>query len=97
MENIIRQTDGVKSLIGCLHGIATARKMVGKKLGTPKASNMDKQERKPFPIPDGIPKTQEELEEEEEARMPDSPFTRLLRSKGKFPAWYSPVPDHETD
>ena len=48
-------------------------------------------------IPDGLPKSAEELEEEERSRMPDSPFTRLLRTKGRFPAWYSPAPDHETD
>lgn len=55
---------------------------------------------KPLHIPDGLPPTAEELEELEEAekaRMPDSPFTRLLRSKGKLPAWYTPRPDHETD
>lgn len=33
----------------------------------------------------------EDLEEEEKARMPDSPFTRVLRTKGRFPAWYSPA------
>nr|CAD1819506.1 unnamed protein product [Ananas comosus var. bracteatus] len=38
----------------------------------------------------------DELEEEEKARMPDSPFTRLLRSKGRHPAWYTLAPDHET-
>ncbi|KAK6136843.1 hypothetical protein DH2020_029398 [Rehmannia glutinosa] len=52
---------------------------------------------KPCPIPDGLPKTAEELEEEEKARMPDSPFTRLLRARGRYPAWYSPAPEHETD
>ncbi|GKA54361.1 CCG-binding protein 1 [Tanacetum coccineum] len=46
---------------------------------------------------DGLPKSREEMEEEENGKMPDSPFTRLLRAKGKFPAWYSPAPDHETD
>jgi len=33
----------------------------------------------------------EDLEEEEKARMPDSPFTRMLRTEGRFPAWYSPA------
>ncbi|KAJ6936827.1 hypothetical protein NC652_011492 [Populus alba x Populus x berolinensis] len=23
--------------------------------------------------------------------MPDSPFTRMLRTKGRFPAWYTPA------
>ncbi|KAF7840888.1 CCG-binding protein 1 [Senna tora] len=49
------------------------------------------------PIPDGLPKPYEEMLEEEESKMPDSPFTRLLRSKGRHPAWYSPVPDHQSD
>ncbi|KAL0356779.1 UNVERIFIED_CONTAM: CCG-binding protein 1 [Sesamum calycinum] len=44
---------------------------------------------KACPVPDGLPKTSEELEEEEKARMPDSPFTRLLRARGKHPAWYT--------
>jgi hypothetical protein len=29
--------------------------------------------------------------------MPDSSYTKLLRSMGKYPAWYSEAPDHETD
>lgn len=40
------------------------------------------------PIPDGLPKSREELEEEEKARMPDSPYTKLLRAKGTHPVWY---------
>ncbi|XP_058069247.1 CCG-binding protein 1 [Magnolia sinica] len=97
IENLIRQSGGVKSLIGCLHGISAFRKMRNKDLENHKPSNMEKQSERPFPIPDGLPKSQEEIEEEEKGRMPDSPFTRLLRSKGKHPAWYSPAPDHETD
>ncbi|KAF3435677.1 hypothetical protein FNV43_RR22768 [Rhamnella rubrinervis] len=61
-----------------------------------KPFNAEKEE-KPFRVPDGLPKSAEELEEEERDRMPDSPYTKMLRSKGKFPAWYSPAPDHETD
>ncbi|AEC06445.1 maternal effect embryo arrest 14 [Arabidopsis thaliana] len=48
-------------------------------------------------IPDGLPKSEQELEEEEKSKMPDSAFTRLLRSKGTIPAWFSHAPDHETD
>lgn len=59
--------------------------------------NVMKERVRRCPIPDGLPKSLEELEEEERARMPDSPFTRMLRTKGRFPAWYSPAPDHETD
>ncbi|KAF4366875.1 CCG-binding protein 1-like [Cannabis sativa] len=95
VEKLILQAGGVKSLIGFLHGIAEIHK--GKKessLSQPFGSENDE---RPFPIPDGMPKSQAELEEEESGKMPDSSFTRLLRSKGKFPAWYSPTPDHETD
>lgn len=59
--------------------------------------NVEKVGERPCPIPDGLPKSLEELEEEERGRMPDSPYTRLLRTKGSFPAWFSPAPDHETD
>lgn len=100
VEKLILEVGGLKSLIGCLHHIVTFSK--GKKpgIGFSKAVNAEKEkeeEKRPFPVPDGLPKSREELEEEEKARMPDSPFTRLLRTKGRFPAWYSPAPDHETD
>lgn len=65
--------------------------------GLANSSNAEKEVRKVLHIPDGLPKSAEELEEEERARMPDSSYTRLLRTKGRFPAWYSQVPDHETD
>lgn len=52
---------------------------------------------RPFPVPDGLPRSLAELEEEEGCKMPDSPYTRLLRARGKLPAWYSLAPDHETD
>jgi hypothetical protein len=29
--------------------------------------------------------------------MPDSDYTRLLRRMGRYPDWYTPRPDHETD
>ena len=96
MEKLILQTGGVKSLIGCLHGIAAMQKGRKKENSLSKPLNAEKAER-PCPVPDGLPKSAEELEEEERLRMPDSPFTKMLRTKGKFPAWYSPVPDHETD
>ncbi|RVW49689.1 CCG-binding protein 1 [Vitis riparia] len=98
VEKLILQVGGLKSLIGCLHHVATFSK--GKKagIGSVKAVNTEKEEgERPFPVPDGLPKSQEELEEEDKGRMPDSAFTRLLRTKGRFPAWYSPAPDHETD
>nr|TKS11464.1 hypothetical protein D5086_0000074070 [Populus alba] len=53
--------------------------------------NVVKERERLCPIPDGLPKSPEDLEEEEKARMPDSPFTRMLRTKGRFPAWYTPA------
>lgn len=96
VEKLILQAGGVKSLIGCLHGIAGIQKGKKKASGSTEPLSSEKCERH-APIPDGLPKSQAELEEEEKGRMPDSPYTRLLRTKGKFPAWYSPAPDHETD
>lgn len=97
VEKLIIQAGGVKSLIGCLHGIAEIHKAKKDRVAGAKPSSSEKGMEKRCPIPDGLPKSLEELEEEEMGRMPDSPYTRLLRSKGRFPAWYSPAPDHETD
>ncbi|XP_071715021.1 CCG-binding protein 1-like [Rutidosis leptorrhynchoides] len=94
VEKLILESGGVKSLIGYLHGISQIHK-TRKTL-----QNHDKfvsRARTECPVPDGLPKSLEEMEEEENWKMPDSSFTRLLRSKGTFPAWFSPVPDHETD
>lgn len=96
VEKFIRQAGGIKSLIDCLHGITAMQKKKEKEAQKPALSTSEAQRERPFPIPDGLPKTKDELEEEEKARMPDSPFTRLLRSKGRHPAWYTPAPDHET-
>lgn len=97
VEKLILQTGGVKSLIGCLHGISSIHNRKGKGFALAKPFGAEREGSRPCPIPDGLPKTLEELEEEEKGRMPDSPYTRLLRTKGRFPAWYSPAPDHETD
>ncbi|GLT73573.1 hypothetical protein SLA2020_454210 [Shorea laevis] len=94
---LILQTGGVKTLIGCLHGIAAMHKDKKNGFNLAKPLNVEKVGERPCPIPDGLPKSLEELEEEERGRMPDSPYTRLLRTKGSFPAWFSPAPDHETD
>lgn len=96
MEKLILQAGGLKSLIGVLHGIAAMFKGKTNEFSMAKPLNIEEAE-KPCPIPDGLPKSTEELEEEEQARMPDSPYTRMLRTKGRFPAWYSRAPDHETD
>ncbi|XP_038997233.1 CCG-binding protein 1-like [Hibiscus syriacus] len=98
LEKIIIQAGGVKSLIGLLHGIASIRKGNNNGFSNMAKPLVTENEGKRFlHIPDGLPKSAEELEEEERGRMPDSPFTRMLRTKGTFPAWYSPAPDHETD
>ncbi|KAF5727233.1 hypothetical protein HS088_TW22G00922 [Tripterygium wilfordii] len=97
VERLILQTAGLKSLIGCLHGISSMQKGKANGFGLAKTLIADKAKERHCPIPDGLPKTLEELAEEESARMPDSPYTRLLRSKGTFPAWYTSAPDHETD
>ncbi|XVF01185.1 hypothetical protein REPUB_Repub04eG0066700 [Reevesia pubescens] len=99
VEKVILQAGGVKSLIGCLHGIASIHKNGNNNgfLSMAEPLHTENEGKRFLHIPDGLPKSAEELEEEERARMPDSPFTRLLRTKGTFPAWYSPAPDHETD
>ncbi|KAG1368558.1 CCG-binding protein 1 [Cocos nucifera] len=97
VEKLVRQAGGVKSLIDCLHGITAMQKKKDKEVQNPTSLRSEAQRERPFPVPDGLPKTAEELEEEEKARMPDSPFTRLLRRRGRLPAWYTPPPDHETD
>ncbi|KAF3775426.1 CCG-binding protein 1 [Nymphaea thermarum] len=98
VESLVIQTEGVKSLIGCLHAVTAAREKPHPEIRENETKPAPrKRADSTCPIPDGLPKTQEEIEEEEAARMPDSPFTRLLRSKGRHPAWYSQAPDHETD
>ncbi|KAI4367640.1 hypothetical protein MLD38_023352 [Melastoma candidum] len=97
VERLIVEAGGVKSLIGLLHGVAQIHR--AKKNGSVlmKPTSAEKGLESHCPIPDGLPKSREEMEEEERSRMPDSAFTRLLRTKGTYPAWYSPAPDHETD
>lgn len=100
VENLILQTGGMKSLIGCLHGVASMEKDNKAKNGLEVAEQSDSREKGMklhIHVPDGLPKSQKELEEEEKSKMPDSAFTRLLRAKGTIPAWFSHAPDHETD
>lgn len=96
IERLILETGGVKSLIGCLHGIAIMHKLKNNSFNLAKEVKSEEGQRL-CPIPDGLPKSADELMEEEKARMPDSPNTRLLRTMGRSPAWYSQAPDHETD
>ncbi|CAM8901541.1 unnamed protein product [Rhodiola kirilowii] len=96
VERIILQAGGVRSLIGCLHAISSFKKSKSLSQSTSGTEVVAAAGEEPFPVPDGLPKSASEIEEEEKARMPDSPFTRLLRVMGSFPAWYSPVPDHQS-
>lgn len=94
---MILETGGVKSLIGCLHGIAMMHKLKKNSLNLTNVVKSEEEQRL-CPIPDGLPKSADELMEEEKARMPDSPYTRLLRTMGSSSStWYSQLPDHETD
>ncbi|KAL5705032.1 hypothetical protein ACHQM5_023383 [Ranunculus cassubicifolius] len=99
VEKLIHQTGGVKSLIDCVHGVSEVHKRRNAKVeeALKPVEAEKKMEKSLGPIPDGLPKSKEEIEEEEKARMPDSAFTRLLRTKGRSPAWFSQAPDHETD
>ncbi|KAL2254692.1 UNVERIFIED_CONTAM: CCG-binding protein 1 [Sesamum indicum] len=97
LEKLIIEAGGVKSLISFVHGVASIHKAKQDCSNLRKQTNLETSGGRACPVPDGLPKTSEELEEEEKARMPDSPFTRLLRARGKHPAWYTPAPEHETD
>ncbi|XP_016475035.1 CCG-binding protein 1-like [Nicotiana tabacum] len=94
VERLILQAGGVKTLIGCLHGVSDMHKAKRASKESAKIANLEEKVARPCPVPDGLPKTREELEEEEKARMPDSPFTRLLRAKGTHPVWYSSALDY---
>ncbi|KAL1534703.1 CCG-binding protein 1 [Salvia divinorum] len=96
VERLIVEAGGVKSLISCVHGVAGIHKAKKECGELRRSTSTVKAEAYPCPIPDGLPKTPEELEEEEKARMPDSPFTRLLRARGRCAAWYSQPSEHET-
>ncbi|CAN4112289.1 unnamed protein product [Withania somnifera] len=85
---------GVKTLIGCLHGISDMHKAKKESRESAKAVSLEAKETRPCPIPSGLPKTREELEEEEKARMPDSTYTKLLRARGTQPVWYSTTLDY---
>lgn len=99
VEYIIFQTGGVKSLIGCLHWLASIEKDNKTKNGLEVTEQSDSAQgmKLHIHVPDGLPKSQEEVMEEEKSWMPDSAFTKLLRTKGTIPAWFSHALDHETD
>ncbi|CAD6206775.1 unnamed protein product [Miscanthus lutarioriparius] len=100
ISRMVKDSEGdVRYLIQSIHHRSDLRKKVAEKAhnSVPSSSLGQTAKPRPFPVPDGIPKTQEELAEEEEALMPESPYTRLLRRMGRYPDWYTPRPDHETD
>jgi hypothetical protein len=88
-----------KYLISSIHHRSDLRKKMAEKAqsSVPASSSVQATKPRPFPVPDGLPKTQEEIDEEEGALMPESSYTRLLRRMGRYPDWYTPRPDHETD
>ena len=100
ISRMVKDSEGdVRYLIESIHHRSNLRKKMAEKArnSVPSSSQGQTAKPRPFPVPDGIPKTQEELAEEEEALMPESPYTRLLRRMGRYPDWYTPRPDHETD
>ncbi|KAG8098304.1 hypothetical protein GUJ93_ZPchr0013g37137 [Zizania palustris] len=102
ISRMVKESEGdPRYLIHSIHHRSDLRKKMAEKAhsSASASSNSLKQAAKPrpFPVPDGLPKTQEELDEEQEALMPESPYTRLLRRMGRYPDWYTPRPDHETD
>ncbi|KAH9311354.1 hypothetical protein KI387_026389, partial [Taxus chinensis] len=98
LENLVRQSGGVKNLIELVHfmtGISKKKKESATTVKSMANSSNDMEKTQP----DGIPKTEQKMEEEEKGFLPDSAFTRMLKrvARGSFPAWYTPRPDHETD
>ncbi|KAK9691148.1 hypothetical protein RND81_09G179200 [Saponaria officinalis] len=97
VEKLIIEAGGVKSLIGCLHGVAAilkANKHSSDSTTRPHhLKSMVNKEEEHMHIPDGLPKTAHEIEDEQNSRMPDSAYTKLLRLSSTLPAWYSSAPN----
>ena len=86
MERLIRGANGVKDLVSSVHGMLSIYQ--NKKESSNVSSKAVKVEKNAEPqppphVPEWLPKSEEELEEEERARMNDSPHTRLLRVMGR--------------
>jgi len=80
-ENLVRQSGGVKSLIGNVSTIAKMPKLQNEaqsKEQIPMTSSSSPKEH-PFIQPDELPKSHEDLDEEEREKMPVSPYTKMLR------------------
>ncbi|KAH7415999.1 hypothetical protein KP509_14G070500 [Ceratopteris richardii] len=98
LENFVRYSGGVASLINNVRMLAMANKMHKPAMDSPdelqnsqdhaprnSSTSADDNENVVhfFPEPEDLPPTKEDLELEESARMPDSPFTRVLRVMGR--------------
>ncbi|WVZ60675.1 hypothetical protein U9M48_010664 [Paspalum notatum var. saurae] len=101
IARMVKDSEGdVRYLIESIHHRSQVRKKMAEEGRSSVSSGSLGHKAKPTyrcPVPDGVPKSQEELAEEEDAMMEDSPYTRLLRRMGRYPDWYTPRPDHETD
>ncbi|GLT86321.1 hypothetical protein SLE2022_044660 [Rubroshorea leprosula] len=84
IERIIREAEGVKNLMDWIPRIAAIYKN-GKEnaFSMAKPTNPQGEGKKLSHIPEWMPKSTEELDEEERAKMPDSEYTRLLRAMGR--------------
>ena len=66
MEKLIHQVEGIKSSIRWLHSIAAIhRDKNNGGFNLAKPLNVEKEGKRPCLVPDGLPKSLEELEEEE--------------------------------
>ncbi|KAJ1701664.1 hypothetical protein LUZ63_001443 [Rhynchospora breviuscula] len=89
--------EGMKSLIYSVHHAALLEKESGEVIQEKTKELVKRDSEAPMHVPEWLPKTLEEIEEEEKARMPASDFTRLLQSLRVYPSWYVERPDIETD
>lgn len=93
-ENVVRQSNGVASLIENVRMLAKTSKMHNPAEDTVSSvteiqipNELENQETFTFPEPGDLPPTEEEIELERSAMMPESPFTRLLRTMGSSSSW----------
>lgn len=99
LQNMVRQSGGVNSLIANVRMVAKIKeanklkpspsetdwvKTVSAASEEDKSSRLEEvpEGRHEFIEDGGIPKTSEEMQEEMEAMMPESPFTRVLKRRG---------------
>ena len=89
LGNLVRQSEGVASLIDNVRMLSKAKE-IHQKAHEDNTSTPEDMEKKVhfFPEPDSLPPTKEDLELQESARMPESPFTRVLRKMGSHSSPY---------